>query len=64
MERTLHQLSPFMRLQKKLNFYELGFLSCLSIYQKNSETMVSEFSIFIQQRFLGQDFLGLGSSSR
>ncbi len=30
MERTLHQLSLFMRLQKKLNFYELGFLDSLS----------------------------------
>ena len=52
MERTLHQLSPFMRLQKKFNFYELGFLSCLFMISKNSETTVSEFSIFIQQRFL------------
>ena len=38
MERTLHQLSPFMRLQKMLNFYELGFLSCLFMISKNSET--------------------------
>lgn len=53
MERTLHQLSLFMRLQKKLNFYELGFLSCLFMISKNSETTVSEFFIFIQQRFLG-----------
>lgn len=27
MERMLQQLSPFMRLQKKLNSFELGFLT-------------------------------------
>ncbi len=48
-----YQLVGFMRLQKKLNFYELGFLSCLFMISKNSETTVSEFFIFIQQRFLG-----------
>lgn len=59
MERTLHQLSLFMRLQKKLNFYELGFLSCLFMISKTLRLRSQSFLFLFSNGFLGKTFLAL-----